>query len=89
VSLTNIGNADGKASGEEIGQVVVDVATALASKAADSDKLPPQIRDLLHLNVGDVAKQLTDQAKQELQKQSGKLGVDLNDLIGGKKKKAK
>ncbi|MGN6626718.1 MAG: DUF748 domain-containing protein [Tepidisphaeraceae bacterium] len=89
VSLTNIGNADGNASGEEIGQVVVDVATALASKAADSDKLPPQIRDLLHLNVGDIAKQLTDQAKQELQKQSGKLGVDLNDLMGGKKKKAK
>ena len=51
----------------------------------------PKVR--AHINAarrkGYSVEQLTDQAKQELQKQSGKLGVDLNDLIGGKKKKAK
>ena len=79
-------NDIGKGSGEDIGQVVVDVATALASKAADSDQVPAQVRELLHLNVGDLTQQITDDAQKALQ--TGNVG-DLGKLFGGGKKKKK
>lgn len=98
LSLKNIGNADGNENGAAIKEVVVQVATALAVKGADSANLPPAAKALLSTGLGDLSKQFGDQFKQQLNDigsnllngkgtSKGQLNQDLQNLLGGSKTK--
>jgi uncharacterized protein involved in outer membrane biogenesis len=86
VSLKNIGNADGTQTGDEIGRVVNQMVAALAAKAKDSDQLPPQVRQLLSIDVDRTLDQLKGRASEEIERATEKLG-GLDKLLDGRKKK--
>ena len=62
LDMKDIGTADNNNNGAAIKDVVMLVLTEMASKAADSDQLPPELRQLLSLDT----KQLTARLKQAL-----------------------
>lgn len=87
VSLKNIGNADGTQTGEEIGRVVNEIISVMAAKAAESDQVPPEVRQLLSLDVNKIADDLKSRAEEEIKKANEAFGGNLGKLLEGKKKK--
>jgi len=77
IDVKNSGNADGANNGAAIKDVVSTLITQMAAKAADSDKLPPEVRALLSGNLDAVKDKLTAAANAELQKYTAKLGDEL------------
>jgi hypothetical protein len=75
LELKNIGNADGAENGMALKDVVASVIGSMAGSAGNSDALPPELKSLLKLNVGQLAQQLGG----DLGKQVGALG-NLGDL---------
>lgn len=71
IELANIGTGEGAQNGVAIKEVVMQLGTAMAAKAAESEQLPPEVRRLLSLNVGQVAPQLT----AEFNKQVGQISA--------------
>ncbi|MGD0388901.1 MAG: hypothetical protein ABSC42_08105 [Tepidisphaeraceae bacterium] len=94
MSLKNIGNANGNGNGAAIKDVVMQVVTALAAKAADASKLPPEVKLLLGQELNGLSKQLgpgfdgqfQDLAGSLTKQLSPKLENSLEKLIGGKGK---
>lgn len=93
LTLQNIGNADGNQTGEEIGRVVTEIIQTIAQKAAESEQLPPEIRQLLQLDLQKVKNELQNRARQEIDKikdqATREIEKGLGDLLGGKKKQEK
>jgi hypothetical protein len=62
LSMKDIGQGKGAHNGAAIREVAMRVMSALAEKAAESDKVPAELRALLHLNAaqlaGDLGRQL-------------------------------
>lgn len=75
--LQKVGTGEGNQNGAEIKKIIGEVTTALAAKASDSDALPPEVRQLLKLNVA----QLSAQLGAEFNKQLGAISTDLNKAI--------
>jgi uncharacterized protein involved in outer membrane biogenesis len=90
INLSNIGNADGAQTGEEIGRVVTELVQAIAQKAAESDRVPPQVRELLKLDLTNLRAELQGRLESEIDKAKGKAIDEINkgigDILGGKKK---
>jgi hypothetical protein len=86
ITLRNIGSGEGAENGAAIKDVVVLLLTTFAQKAAESDQLPPELQQLLNLNVEQVAAQLGARAREELNqqidKQLGKVSEKLGDEVG-------
>jgi uncharacterized protein involved in outer membrane biogenesis len=103
LELKNIGNADGAQNGAAIKDVVLAVLSALAQAAAESEQLPPELRQLLKLDVealvrekvkdvqGQVEKAVDEVIKDPTRAQDvGKnLEKGLKDVLGGKKDEKK
>lgn len=81
IEVKNIGNADGAQNGAAIKDVVSTLITQMAAKAAESDKLPPEVRALLSGNLDAVKDKLTSAAKAELTRFTGKLTDDLKSKL--------
>jgi hypothetical protein len=89
LQLTNVGTGEGAENGAAIKQVVMEVLTAMAAKAAESDQLPEHLRQLLALDVNKLAAQLGDRFQAELDKVTtdvferlkGELPADLQPAI--------
>ncbi|MEM7808776.1 MAG: AsmA family protein [Planctomycetota bacterium] len=83
VTLEQIGTADEAQNGAELGRVVGQVAMALASQAAESEDLPPELRAVLS---GDLRGVLTDYGNQlgdRLQNEiANELCGDVGDAVG-------
>ncbi|HRK30614.1 MAG TPA: hypothetical protein PLD59_06000 [Tepidisphaeraceae bacterium] len=60
IDVKNIGTADGATNGAAIKDVVITVITQLARSAAESDQIPPELRDILR---GDVQAMIDDKLK--------------------------
>jgi uncharacterized protein involved in outer membrane biogenesis len=90
ISVQNIGNAEGSRNGEEIGRVVGDLMQLLAQRAAESDAVPPEVRQLLKLDLNKIKDQAIERANIEVEKAKGRLDKEvtkgLDKLLGGKKK---
>ncbi len=84
LTLSNIGTGEGNQNGVAIKQVVVQLLTTIAAKAAESDQLPPELKNLLHLNVQQVAGQLGKQAADQINKQIEKIGGPVGDVLKDK-----
>jgi len=77
LQLENIGTADGNQNGAAIKEVVSLLITQLAAKAAQSDQLPPELRQVLSLNVNDIMGSLKANIGAQVQGQLDKIGGDL------------
>lgn len=95
LTMNDIGTADGNKNGEEIGRVALDVMGAVAKSAASSDRLPPEVRALLNLNVDQMvadlsgkAREQIDQVKQQVQETIDKTKSDLTKHADETKKNA-
>ena len=80
--MKNIGNANGAQNGAAIKEVVTTLITQMAAKAADSDKLPPEIRALLSGDLNSVQDKLTAAAKEQLNSAAAKLEGKLPGELG-------
>jgi uncharacterized protein involved in outer membrane biogenesis len=99
VTMNNIGNDNNAQNGVAIKEVVTQVMAALAKSAANSDKVPAELRGLLTLNADEVKARLTTEVTNQLNKVTGDLNKDVGksidknvgDVLGGltgdKKKK--
>jgi len=88
LELQNIGTGEGNQNGAAIKDVVTLLVTQLASKATESDQLPPELRQLLHLNVDDVVNMAKAKLGAEVNKQLGKISEDLSKKLPGEAGKA-
>ena len=81
LQMKDVGRGKGAQNGAAIKDVAMQVVTALAGKAAQSDALPPQLKALLHLNVGQVMGQLDALAQKQIRAAiPGELGSAASDL---------
>jgi hypothetical protein len=77
MSVQNVGNAEGNRNGEEIGRVVGDLAQLFVRQAAESDALPPEVRQLLKLDLGAIKDQAMQRVGREVDKGRERIGTEL------------
>jgi hypothetical protein len=64
LAMKDVGRGAGAKNGAAMKDVAMQVITALAEKAAQSDKLPVELKGLLHLNAAEIVTKLgTDAIK--------------------------
>lgn len=99
ISVREIGTADGARNGAAVREVALTVIDALAKAAARSDRVPPQVRDLLTLDVQQMVRARMEDAQHEIGRAVEQIVNDptrardvgkqlekgLKDAIGGKK----
>ena len=61
IDVEKIGTGEGNQNGAAMKEVVMEIVTVMAAKAAESDKLPPEVRAILTGNL----KELTENIKNE------------------------
>jgi hypothetical protein len=97
--LKDVGSGNGNKNGVAMREVFMQVITALVQKTTESNALPPEIKNLLSLNVAAVQQELQQQVTQQLGNitkginvggNAGKNAGDaikkgLGGLLGGKK----
>lgn len=83
ITLKEVGTGAGNQNGVAIKEVVMKVATAMASEAAKSEKLPPAVRLLLEGNIAGIKAQIGEALQKQLDDATKKLGDKAGDL-GGK-----
>jgi len=87
ITLSHIGSGEGNQNGAAIKEVVMLLATTMASKAADSDQIPPQLKELLNLNVNQLAAQLQEKFNTQIARVADdlakKLPGQLGEAVGG------
>jgi hypothetical protein len=69
IELTDIGTGEGAENGAAIKDVVTMLVTEMSSKAAQSEQLPPEIRQILSGDVSAIADAVRAKVTQEVQKQ--------------------
>jgi hypothetical protein len=92
MTLEKIGTGEGNQNGVAIKEVVVTVLTAVVAKAAESDQLPPELKQLLSMNVdqlkarvgAEVQKQLQNVTKDLEKKLPGDVGKPVGDVLKDK-----
>lgn len=82
LTMKDVGQGEGNKNGAAIKDVVMLVLTTAASKAADSDQLPPELRQLLNLDVKQLTARMQDELKIQVQKVSSDLTKKLGDNLG-------
>lgn len=78
LDMQNVGTGAGNENGAAIKDVVSLLVTKLAEKATQSTDLPPELRNVLNLNVGDLANMSKTKLGQAAQEQLGKISQDLS-----------
>jgi hypothetical protein len=83
IALKNVGSGRGSENGAAIKDVAMVVIAALAGSAAQSGSLPPELKAILQLNVGQVAGKLGAEAQKQIAAAiPGELGNRLGKLAG-------
>jgi uncharacterized protein involved in outer membrane biogenesis len=83
ISMSNIGTGEGAQNGAAIKEIVALMGTTMASKAADSDKLPAELRQLLNMNVEQLAARIKDEFNTQVGKLTDDLAKKLPPEVGG------
>jgi uncharacterized protein involved in outer membrane biogenesis len=68
IALENVGTGEGAQNGVAISEVVMQVATAMAAKAAESDALPEELRALLALDMNQIAARLDQEFTRQFER---------------------
>ena len=66
ISMKNIGTSDDAQNGAAIKDVVMQIVTAMAANAANSGQLPPELQNLLNVDVQQVVAGLTKEAQKRI-----------------------
>jgi hypothetical protein len=83
ITMKNVGSGRGSQNGAAIKDVAMVVITALAGSAAQSGSLPPELKAILQLNVGQVAGKLGAEAQKQIAAAiPGELGNRLSKVAG-------
>jgi hypothetical protein len=82
IELKNIGTAEGTDNGAAVKDVVTLLITEMASKATQSEQLPPELRAILGGNVNDMIAMAKGKLGEEVNKQIGKVTEDLKAKLG-------
>lgn len=83
IALKNVGSGRGSQNGAAIKDVAMVVIAALAGSAAESGSLPPELKAILQLNVGQVAANLGAEAQKQIAAAiPGELGNRLSKVAG-------
>ena len=83
IALKNVGSGRGSQNGAAIKDVAMVVIAALAGSAAQSGSLPPELKAILQLNVGQVAGKLGAEAQKQIAAAiPGELGNRLGKVAG-------
>lgn len=88
IDLKNVGTGDGNQNGAAIKQVVMEVVTAMADKAAESDKIPEELRTLLKLDVNQIAQQIGGEFNKQIGKISEQVSEKVNEQVENVQKEA-
>jgi hypothetical protein len=88
LELQNIGSGEGNQNGAAIKEVVSLLVTQLAAKATQSDQLPPELRQVLSMNVTEITNMVKAKIGEQVNKQLGKINEELNQKLGGEAGKA-
>jgi hypothetical protein len=87
IDINNIGTGEGNENGAAIKEVVMQVITTMTAKASESDKIPPELRQLLQLDVNAVAEKLGGEVNKQVQAITGQvqeqIQKNLKDLPPG------
>jgi uncharacterized protein involved in outer membrane biogenesis len=82
LTMKNIGNADGNQNGEEVGRILTDIVHALAQKAAESDKVPPEVRQLMQLDLDQMKAQIGKRVEEQVDKVKDQVNKELEKGLG-------
>jgi uncharacterized protein involved in outer membrane biogenesis len=66
MTMKAVGAGKGSNNGAAVKDVAMQIITALAGKATDSDKIPPELKALLHLNTAQIATSLGMEAAKQI-----------------------
>lgn len=66
MSMKAVGSGTGANNGAAVKDVAMQIMTALAGKAAQSDQLPGELKALMHLNTAQIATQLGAEAAKQI-----------------------
>jgi uncharacterized protein involved in outer membrane biogenesis len=83
LEMKSIGTGEGNQNGAAVKEVVTLLVTQLASKAAQSDQLPPEIRSVLSMNVDQMAEMAKAKIGAEVNKQIDKISTELGKKLPG------
>ena len=88
VFLKDIGSGEGSENGAAINDVIMTVITAIAAKASESDKLPPELRQILSTDVNQVAAQLSAEMNKKITEVTGQAQAAVQAEVGKAKEQA-
>jgi hypothetical protein len=81
LELDNVGSGEGNQNGAAIKEVVSLLVTQLAAKAAESNDLPPELKQLLSLNLNDIAGSLKTKVGEMASQRIQTIGADLSKKL--------
>jgi hypothetical protein len=82
MAMKNIGTGEGAQNGAAVKDVVMQVITAMAANAANSNQLPDQLKNLLNVDVKQVVAGLTAEAQKRIAAAvPGEAGRVLSEII--------
>jgi len=82
IELANIGTGEGAQNGVAVKEVITLLATSMASKATESEQIPPELRAILKGNVNDMINVAKAKLGEEVNKQVEKIKGDLTEKLG-------
>jgi hypothetical protein len=82
LSIENIGNANNNQNGAAIKEVVTQIVTTLAGKAAESPELPPELRSILSGDLSSITGLLKEKGMAQVQQQLDKVTGELKEKLG-------
>ena len=83
LAMQNIGTGEGNQNGAEVKEIVTLLVTELSSKATQSEQLPPELRQLLSMNVADITNLAKQKLGEEVNKHLGKVTEELKGKLPG------
>jgi hypothetical protein len=78
LTMKDVGKGKGANNGAAIKEVAMRIMSALAASASQSDKVPAELKALLHLNAGQVAAMLGGEAAKQI---AGALPKEIGDQV--------
>jgi len=78
LTMKDVGKGRGANNGAAIKEVAMEIISAMAASASNSDKVPAELRALMHLNAGQVAAILGGEAAKRI---AGALPKEIGDRV--------
>lgn len=88
LTVSDVGTGAGAENGVAIKKVVLTVAEEMARRAADSDKLPPEVRALLKSDLAGLKDRLRSEVQGKVDALKDQAQQQLNDVTGKAKEDA-